>query len=320
VLKSLNWFGFAVTTPAPEGQGLSVPSCGPNCSTEHTEKLVHYPTMIATARVTRFKGEPTMAPAPPPLLPEEQQAFHAEYKKYYEMKRGNFFQSLKGFAGVWDCLQLLCDIWQREMGDLQTRTDQNHLLPKMLFTAAHARYLTAIELSFSCCIGDAYSVLRDGIESISHAYKIAHEPAQIPVWTNKHKSEADEEAYDKVFTHSKKKNLYPDKDGMNRLHTYYAHFCEMATHSSVTSLGKNFKDASTPGNVKWEYHYFETDANNLAVFLFTLLQVSAHMEEAFFASFESRLKLDPTLVDMRGKFTRDTDVQRKYLKATYKLP
>jgi hypothetical protein len=39
------------------------------------------------------------------------------------------------------------------------------------------RFLTAIELAFSCCIGDAYSVLRDGIESVAHAHKIFKEPA-----------------------------------------------------------------------------------------------------------------------------------------------
>ncbi len=257
---------------------------------------------------------------PSVLLPEEQQAFHAEYAKYFQAKRGNFFQSLKVFGGVWACLQLLCDIWQREMSDLESLVDQNQLLPKMLFTAAHARFLTAIELSFSCCIGDAYSVLRDGIESLSHAYKIFHEPNLISTWANKHRGKAEEKAYDQVFTYNKKINLYPDKDGMNHLFVFYGHFCEMATHSSVTSLGNAFKDASTPNIVRWEYHYFQTDANKLAVFLFTLLKVSDLMEESFFACFESRLILDPDLATMRAKFVRERESQRQYLKATYKLP
>jgi hypothetical protein len=151
-------------------------------------------------------------PPVPPLLPEEQQAFHQVYAKYFQTKRGNFFQSLKVFRGVWDCLQLLCDIWQREMADLESLIDRNQLLPKMLFTAAHARFLTAIELSFSCCIGDAYSILRDGIESLSHAYKIFYEPNLIPTWTNKHRGKTEEKAYDLIFTYNKKTNLYPDKD------------------------------------------------------------------------------------------------------------
>jgi hypothetical protein len=101
--------------------------------------------------------------------------------------------------------------------------------------------------------------------------------------------------------------------------TYYEQFCEMATHSSVTSLGNAFKDASTPTDVRWEYHYFQTDANKLAVFLFTLLQVATHMEQVSFAFFEPRLKLDPDLVSMRTCFLNEKEKQRQYLKATYKV-
>jgi hypothetical protein len=98
---------------------------------------------------------------------------------------------------------------------------------------------------------------------------------------------------------------------MNHLFTYYGQFCEMATHSSVTSLGSAFKDASTTTNVRWEYHYFQTDANRLAVFLFTLLQVAAHMEQAFFACFEPRLKLDPELANLRVRFSTEKETQRQ---------
>ena len=251
----------------------------------------------------------------PALLPEEHESFHEEYARYYRAKRGNFFQSLKVFRGAWDCLQLLSDIWQREMSDLESLTDQYHMLPKMLFTAAHARYLTAIELTFCCCIGDAYSILRDGIESTAHAYKLFHEPQLTPVWTNKHQGKSEEKAYDAVFTYHKKKNLFPDKHGLGQLFTYYGHFCELATHSSVTSLGNAFKDTSTPGILRWEYRYFETDQKKLAIFLFTLLQVSAHMEEAFFGCFETRLNLDPTLVEMRSRSARDKQEQRRLLGA-----
>jgi hypothetical protein len=253
------------------------------------------------------------------LFPEEQQTFHQEYANYFQSKRANFFQSLKIFSGLWDCLQLLNDIWQREMSDLQSLTDQYHLLPKTLFTAAHARFLTALELSFSCCIGDAYSILRDGIESVSHAYKLFHEPNLIPVWSEKLKGESAKKAYDQIFTYHKKKNLYPDKDGMNHLFTYYGRFCELATHSSVTSLGNSFKEVSTPSNIRWEYHYFETDQTKLAIFLFTLLKVSTYMEGAFFACFETRLGLDPGLVDMRSAFKRDMEAQRQHLRTAYKL-
>ena len=253
------------------------------------------------------------------LLPIEEEAFHAPYARYYSRKRQNFLESLKVFRGVWDCLQLLSDVWEREMSDLETVLDQYHLLPKMLFSAAHARFLTAIELGFSCCIGDCYSILRDGIESISHAHKIFAEPQMTSVWAEKLNGKSEEEAYDQVFTYNKKKNLYPDKHGLEKLHFYYGKFCELATHSSVVSLGKGFKDASTGTNIRWEFHYFETNQARLALFLFTLLEVSAYMEEVFYACFEPRLTLDHELVSMRQKFIKLKEEQRHYLKTTYKV-
>lgn len=44
------------------------------------------------------------------------------------------------------------------------------------------------------------------------------------------------------------------------------------------------------------------------------------MEEVFSACFESRLKLDPDLVNIRTRFSKEKEAQRKYLKAAYKLP
>jgi len=70
----------------------------------------------------------------------------------------------------------------------------------------------------------------------------------------------------------------------------------MATHTSVTSVGKSFEDASTATNLRWVFHYFETNSQRLAGFLSALLQVASQMEEAFFGCFETRLNLDPELV------------------------
>lgn len=89
----------------------------------------------------------------PTLYPEEEHAFHEEYAKYFRTKRGNFFQSLKVFRGVWDCLQLLNDVWQREMSDLQSLTDQHHLLPKRSLRQPTRASLLAIELSFPVVSG-----------------------------------------------------------------------------------------------------------------------------------------------------------------------
>jgi hypothetical protein len=253
------------------------------------------------------------------LLPFEDQCFHAEYKTYYRHKRANFFKALTEFADLWECFQLHNDIWMREMSDLEILRDQYHLLPKMLFTAAHSRILAAMELGFSCCIGDAYSILRDGIESVTHAHRIFMEPSAGATWANKERGKPELAAYDKIFTQNKRENLFPEQHGLRRLHFFYARFSEMATHSGVVSMGKNFKDMSAPEALTWGGSYFETDARKLALFLLTTLLVSSYMEEAFYGCYETRLNLDSGLVDMRSKFHALRDRQRSFLKKKYNL-
>jgi hypothetical protein len=260
--------------------------------------------------------------SPPPaaeLLPFEKERFRSEYERYFKGKRQNFFRAMTEFGGLWDGLQLLNDIWMRDLSHTEHLLDKTHLLPKTIFTAAHARFLTAIELGFSCCVGDAYSILRDGIEATAHAHKMFKEPAAATAWTDKHKGKAQLAAYNKIFEEKKKENLFPEEHGLRRLHFYYVQLSELATHTSVTSIGKNFRDASTAGIVRWEFRYFETNAQRLASFLNVLLEVSSHMEEAFFGCFETRLNLDSELVRMRSQFQLVRKQQRKYLKDTYKL-
>jgi hypothetical protein len=239
------------------------------------------------------------------LFPIEKECFRSGFQEYFKGKRQNFFLSLSAFRALWDGLQLLNDIWLRELSNLEHLRDQMHLLPKLIFAAAHARFLTAIELGFSCCIGDAYSILRDGIEAVAHAHKIFKEPTAAAAWTDKHKGKAQKATYKKIFEEEKKKNLFPDDvPSLRHLHTYYAQFSDLATHTSVTSIGKSFKDLSTTGIVRWGFQYFETNPQRLAAFFSALLQASAHMEEVFFGCFETRLSLDPELGRMRNEFVK----------------
>jgi hypothetical protein len=252
------------------------------------------------------------------VFPIEKECFHKDFLEYFKGKRQNFFLTLTTFRPLWDCLQLLNDIWMRESSDLEHLTEQTHLLPKIIFASAHARFLTAIELGYSCCIGDAYSVVRDGIESVAHAHRIFKDPAAAAAWSAKHRGEAELKEHDKIFKWDKKKNLFPDDvPGLSQLQTYYGLFCELATHTSVTSIGKNFEDMSVEGVLRWGFHYFETNPQRLAGFLNALLQVSAHMEEVFDGCFEPRLNFDPELGRMRAQFLLGRQRQTHYLMGIY---
>jgi hypothetical protein len=163
-------------------------------------------------------------------------------------------------------------------------------------------------------------LLRDAIEAVAYAHRIFKDPAAGDAWVSKHKEEAELEAHDRIFKWDKKKNLFRDEvPGLKQLSFYYGQFCEVATHTSVTSIGKNFQDVSSDGEVRWAFHYFEQTPARMAGFLSALLQVSAHMEEVFYGCFEVRLNLDPELVRMRTEFQKMRHQQSRFLYDTYNL-
>ena len=254
------------------------------------------------------------------LFPIEKESFRSDYQEYFKGKRQNFLLTITVYRKLWDAFQLLNEIWVRELSDLEHLREETHLLPKLIFSSAHARFLTAIELGFSCCIGDSYSILRDGIEAVAHAHKILKEPATAGVaWSDKHNGKSQKAAYKKIFDHNKKDNLFPaDVPALRKLHIFYVQFSEFATHPSVTSIGKSFQDLSTSGNLRWGYHYFETNPQRLAGFLFAVLQVSSMMEEVLYGCFESRLNLDSELFRMRAEFFRIKQQQSNYLRSIYR--
>jgi len=50
------------------------------------------------------------------LFPLEDEKFHGQFKRYYRHKRGNLFKAITEFVELWECFQLLNEIWMREMG------------------------------------------------------------------------------------------------------------------------------------------------------------------------------------------------------------
>ena len=251
------------------------------------------------------------------LLPFERQAFRGEYKEFLKIKRGNCFATIQSFPGLWRSFQLLDDIWLRDFADLENPSDVKHMLPIILFMNAHARYRTAFELALSCCIPDAWNVLWSGIESTAHAHKILREPHLAVVWLDKDEGPAENRAYKKAFEESKRESLFSTRQGLGVLHKFWSDYSETATHSTVASLGLRFQSEETPTHIRWQLNYFEADQANLAVFLFSLLLCSLHMEDVLYRSFESRLKLDVRLAKMRRAFGQFVERNRQALIKNY---
>jgi hypothetical protein len=253
------------------------------------------------------------------LLPFEQAHFHPEYRKYFQMKRHNFFRAISEFSGLWECFQTLADIWQRDIEDTQHLNDSAQMLPSLMFRYAHARFLAAMELGFSCCVGDAYGSIRGGIEAVAQAHKIYREPQLATVWTTRGKGKEEDERYKEAFEHNKKLSLFPAQHGLEKLYECWKWSSELGPHSNVVAVGKGFEETIADGKRTWAFHHFETEPRKLAVFLFGLIAASTEMEQSFYKCFEQRLQLDTLLADKRGDFRQKVKQQGEYLRNKYNL-
>jgi len=233
------------------------------------------------------------------LLPFEKAHLRGDYKDYFMTKRNNFFATIQVFPGLWQCFSMLDDAWMREFQDLQRLREVRHMLPGILFMNGHAQFRIAWELGFSCCIGEAWNVLRSGIESVAHAHKVYREPHLAEVWSAKDDGPKELQAFKVAFERNKKDSLFPAQHGLDKLHHFWSQFSELGTHTTVSSLARRFAEEKTAEDVNWQLNYFEADSERTAIFLFSLLLAAAHMENAFFGCFETRLKLDPILMSKR---------------------
>jgi len=253
------------------------------------------------------------------LLPFEKTHLRGDYKDYFTTKRNNFFATVQAFPGMWRCFGLLDEVWMREFGDLQRLRDVKQMLPGILFMNGHAQFRIGWELGFSCCIGEAWNVLRSGIESVAHAHKIYREPQLAAVWSAKDEGTKELQTFKDAFERNKKESLFPAQHGLDTLHRYWSEFSELGTHTTVSSLARRFKEEKTAEDVNWQLNYFEVDQKRIAIFLFSLLLAAASMEKAFFDCFETRLKLDPTLVAKRRELENATGRTKQEIIKQFKL-
>lgn len=235
------------------------------------------------------------------LLTFENEHFSSEYKEYYKAKRQNFFATIQSFPGLWDCFQRLDQIWMREFQDMSVVTNTTTMLPGMLFMNAHAKFRIALELGFSCCLGEAWDALRGAIECVTYGHKITREPAMLKVWLDKDRGKKEAEAFKDAFERKKKSSLFPPQDGLDKLHHYYSQYSEWGTHTTVGSMSQRFKSLSSKDGTEWRLIYTGTDSKLLAVSLFSMLMASSLMEGVLFSVFKNRLQMDTELATMRGE-------------------
>lgn len=253
------------------------------------------------------------------LMTFESQNFFSEYKEYYKTKRQNFFATIESLPQLWECFQRLDEIWMREFSDMNVVGDPNTMFPGILFRSAHAKFRIALELGFSCCLGEAWDVLRSGIESVVHAHKMVREPALLRVWPDKDRGDQQAKAFKDAFERNKKSSLFPPHDGLDKLHRYYSQYSEWGTHTTVGSMAQRFKSESSEAGTEWKLIYTGADLKLLATSLYSMLKASALMEGVHFGAFKNRLQMDTNLATMRAELARNTERSRVDIIARFNI-
>jgi len=254
------------------------------------------------------------APESELLVPFESQNLPAEYKEYYLAKRQNFFASIQGFSEIFSGYMLLDRIWFREFQDLKVASDPSRMFPLVLYMNAHAKMRVSMELALSGCLAEARSILRDAIEFVAHAHHMLSDPGLQLRWLGKN----DElEAFKDAFERNKKSGLFK---GLDELHKVWGDLSETGSHANINAMCDRFATVKSGENFQWHLSYCGVETSVWGMQLFWMLLTGFTMERTLFVDYESRLKLDDTLLKMRGEFVISKEQLRRILIVRYNVP
>jgi hypothetical protein len=228
------------------------------------------------------------------LLPFELATLKGDYREYQKTRRNNCFASMQRLPDLWKAFAKLDACWRAGLDDMRRITSAEDMVPVSLFIRAHAQTRIAADLLFSGCLPEAADLLRTGIESAVHAYRIKEDPSLAIVWLQKDDASG-RRAYMEAFEKEKRTRLFRD---LGELHQHYTNFSEWS-HATVTSLAFKSEFAESGDDVTFLHQYFETDPKKLRPFITLALNASAAMENIFFKSFSLRLELDVTHIRRR---------------------
>jgi hypothetical protein len=248
------------------------------------------------------------------LLDFEKRALEGGYRKYFEIKRNNFFATISHLPRIWASFMALDEVWMREFEDLYHPRDMGVVLPVILFMNAHAHLRIAMELGFSGAMNECWNTLRMGIESVHHACVLLADPSLTVAWAEKANTTAEaERAFERAFEEGKTKSY--ERLGLSKLHEFWINFSEWS-HTSIESLSRRIKLKEKEGGLD----YLETDSQILALSLMRLLSGAHEMEKVLFTRFADRLRLDPALVEKRSRFESTAEAARRDTIERFKIP
>lgn len=142
----------------------------------------------------------TKTPQESDILTEfEIRVLKGDLKEYWRTKRSNFFATIQSYPKFWECFQNLDELMLQEYKAFETNPQPDQALPLCFFFGAHGQVRIASELGFSCCLTDAFGIMRNAIESTVYGLKILREPSLADVWLNKDDGPAGKKVFDGAF-------------------------------------------------------------------------------------------------------------------------
>src|SRR5271156_2102746 len=179
------------------------------------------------------------------------------YREYYEKKRYNLFASIQAFPLVWTCFMLLDKILLREFEDCRTASGTEQMPPLLLYMNAHSKVRVALELGFSTSPAEAFSIMRDAVESAAFAHRLLLDPTLGKVWIEKNNGEPEASMFNATFIQNRRAQLF---GGIPELYQFWGQFSNIGAHTTLDSLIQQFVIEETSTHVGWRYNY--TGAQN----------------------------------------------------------
>jgi hypothetical protein len=237
--------------------------------------------------------------------------------EYYATKRNNFFATIQGFRELWDFYLRLDAIWLRGFRDLYVARDPNTMFPLLLYFNAHAKIRVALELAFTGCMSEARSILRDAVEFVAHAHAMVDDPQLQQTWLNKNDDNTALEAFKDAFERHKKAGVFK---GLEELHKVWGRLSESGSHANLHALVGRFVQVTDDKHVTFRLSYTGVEDERMwRTEVFTMLLSCSTMLGVFLSDYDGRLKLDDTLMKMRGGCDRVKEQVREMLKCRYKI-
>lgn len=248
------------------------------------------------------------------LVSFESQSLPADYKEYYQAKRQNLFASIQGFPETFNCYMLLDKLWFREFQDIKIAAARERILPLMLYINAHAKIRVGMELAFSGCLAEARSILRDAVEFVAHAHHMLGDPDLQVTWLSRNE---EAEAFKDAFERYKKAGIF---NGLDELHRTWSELSETGSHANINAMCDRFVIVDEGESVEWRPNYCGVEPRLWEQQLFWMLLMCFTMERTLFVDYESRLKFDDGLLQMRAEFQQRKERLRKELIVRLKIP